>query len=75
MQQILPEKSPSHHSLYNVLGDQREDLGDWREDLGDQREELGDQREDLSEDKPWFCKEKVRAKAHSSPQGLELKGP
>ena len=32
---------------------------------------LSDQREN----KPWFCKERVRAKPHSSPQGLELKGP
>ena len=56
----------------------REDLGDQREDLGDQRGDLGDRRKDLGEwreDKPWFCEEKVRAKPHRSPQGLELKGP
>ena len=54
-----------------IEGKQRENLGDWREDLGDQSEDLGDQRED----KPCICKEKVLAKSHSSPQGLELKGP
>ena len=60
------------------LGDQREDLGDRMQDLGDRRQDLGDQREDLGdrrEDLAWFCKEKVRAKPHSFPQGLELKGP
>ena len=29
----------------------------------------------VTEGRPWFCKENMRAKPHSSPQGLELKGP